>query len=172
MATGVTAPSILDCISKEELAACLTNYVRALQVRALAVCRAWKDHLDPKQWPVIGYDLDGSQEAHHRIASWICATQPALRALSMANFDQPQLLVTLASVGARTVRAFCEWPLEYRSGRRSVDVPPRRAQARQSMYPQGGPKPGACLGSVLWRRVLTSYLCLAVQACIVASTML
>ena len=116
----------LLCQPYQEMDARLTS-LYPLQVRALAVCRAWKDHLDPKQWPVIGYDLDGSQEAHHRIASWICATQPALRALSMANFDQPQLLVTLASVGARTVRGFCHWPLEGGSGRRSVNAPTRRA---------------------------------------------
>ncbi|GAB4822624.1 hypothetical protein N2152v2_009670 [Parachlorella kessleri] len=72
------------------------------RVRALAVCQAWKEHLDPTKRPLDGLELVGSQEAHLRIAGWIRATQPALKAFSINYFDQPQLLVTLSSVGVRT----------------------------------------------------------------------
>ena len=79
-----------------------------LQVRALTVCRAWKEHLDPRQFPIPSLWLPCYDEAEDlRIAEWITITRPALRALRLWDLPTPQLLLALSSVEPRTVDRLC-----------------------------------------------------------------
>ncbi|GAB4822641.1 hypothetical protein N2152v2_009687 [Parachlorella kessleri] len=70
----------------------------ALQVRAMAVCSAWRDCLDPRKWPIETLELDGLDDDDERLLPWIISTRPAVKSLDLSNCKTPQLLTVLASV--------------------------------------------------------------------------
>ena len=77
--------------------------LHALQVRALAVCRAWRKYLDPRLFPVDTLFLPGfkygfGSTGDPRVAEWIIVTQPAVRSLSVCQMPSAQLTLMLSSI--------------------------------------------------------------------------
>ncbi|GAB4822607.1 hypothetical protein N2152v2_009653 [Parachlorella kessleri] len=76
---------------------------RRVQVRALAVCRAWKEYLDPRLFPFEMLWLSDSDAASTRIAEWVTVTRPATRFLDSLSMPTAPLLLALASLEPRTI---------------------------------------------------------------------
>ncbi len=87
----------------------LSKLPAQLQVRALAVCRAWKAHLNPRAWPIEAleltskWDFDHGHDFDHSIATWVASTQSAVRSLELWDFWTSNLWGMLWSVSQRTV---------------------------------------------------------------------
>ena len=84
---------------------CCTDPV---QVRAMAVCRAWLSFLDPRLLPIedlslSDFELHLEGKEGLRIAAWLTATQPALRSLQLLDLLTSYMLPTLASLKPASV---------------------------------------------------------------------
>ena len=77
-----------------------------MQLRAMAMCSAWRDWLDLKKWPLEFLELDGWDESNTHILSWVTSTKPAVKALDFLHYTTSELLLMLQSV-SRTVSCGC-----------------------------------------------------------------
>ncbi|GAB4822638.1 hypothetical protein N2152v2_009684 [Parachlorella kessleri] len=48
------------------------------RVRAMAVCSAWRDCLDPRKWPIDTLELDRWEDDIQHLVPWIASTRPAV----------------------------------------------------------------------------------------------
>ena len=94
-------------VEEDLLCAFIGSFHHPLQVRALAVCRAWRIYLDPRLLPIQALRSNGFTDDELRIAEWITVAQPALQCLRLFRLPATQLLLTLASVTPRTVGGWC-----------------------------------------------------------------
>ncbi|GAB4822640.1 hypothetical protein N2152v2_009686 [Parachlorella kessleri] len=82
-------------------------WARYFQVRAMAVCSAWRDCLDPMRWPIDRLELDRWEDDIQHLVPWIASTRPAVKDLTLSNYETPQLLVVLLSLPCTVLERLC-----------------------------------------------------------------